>query len=739
MFRVVVLALVCGLLSGIAAAAPPTGLRILQHEAMKVVGADASGRRLSFEAYGRRFDLRLERNDRIRFVDARRTPGIEALRGTVEGAPGSWVRLTRTPAGLYGLMSDGQDLYAIEPAAAAAPQAVGPVAARGTEPVVYRLADTLMPPGEATCGVVSLAELPAQRARSAEQSLAEIGGELQALAATLPAQQIEVAVVGDFEFSGLSFAGGLTPEAAIAARMNIVDGIYSSQIGVKIVVTDVTVFRSESDPFTATTVPSTLLNELGTWRRATPSQTARGLTHLLTGRDLDGSTVGIAFLGSLCSARAGAGLSQGTLSQLNSALVIAHEMGHNFGAPHDGETGSACATTSQTFLMASRLNGNDQFSPCSLDSITPVVAAASCITALNVPDADLDLPAAPRQLRGAAFDYTFQVRSVGAGTVEGIVATVTLPAGLALNASSIAGGAACTAGAGGTLSCSVGSLAAQASRAITLNLSGQQAGSPVLRVALTSSNDGIDDNDSGQVTLTIDPSADLAVTLTAAPASIVAGGSSQLTVTVQHLGGDPVGDARLAFEIPAEVGVTAVGGNGLGCTQQGAAVSCTATALAAGASQAVTLTLTSASAGSRSLRATVSASLGDPVSANNAAQASLEATAASASGGGTSGSDGAATGGGGGGGGGGGATDLYGLALLAVWLAWTWYRRAPMLLSPMPRASRPRSAGDRASRFARTADPVPGHDCRRSCRTTGSHAGRAFWPETSSESNRADC
>lgn len=700
MFRFVILVLACALLSGTALAAPPVGLRILQHEAMKVLGAqDPAGRRLSFEAYGRRFDLRLERNDRMRFVDARRTPGIEALRGTVEGAPGSWVRLTRTPAGLYGLMSDGQDLYAIEPAAAAAQHAVGPVAASGAEPVVYRLADTLMPPGEATCGVVSLDDLPALRARTGEQSFAEVGDELQALAATLPAQQIEVAVVGDFEFSGLSFAGGLTPEAAIAARMNVVDGIYSSQIGVKIVVTEVTVFRSESDPFTATTVPSTLLNELGTWRRNTPSQTARGLTHLLTGRDLEGSTVGIAFLGSLCSARAGAGLSQGTLSQLNSALVIAHEMGHNFGAPHDGETGSACETTSQSFLMAPRLNGNDQFSPCSLDRITPVVAAASCITALAVPDADLDLPAAARRLRGAAFDYTFQVRSVGAGTVEGIVATVTLPAGIAVNASSIAGGAACTAGAGGSLSCSVGSLAAQASRAITLNLTGQQAGSPVLRVALTAGNDGVADNDSGQVTLTIDPSADLAVTLTAAPASIVAGGSSQLTATVQHLGGDPVGDARLAFEIPAEVGLTAVGSNGLGCTQQGAAVSCAATALAAGASQSVTLSVTSAAAGTRSLRATVSASLGDPVSANNAAQASLEATAASTSGGGTSGSGGASGGAATGGSGGGGAIDLSGLALLAIWLGWSWYRRAPMLLSRVPRASRrrPAAVGRRSS------------------------------------------
>ena len=35
------------------------------------------------------------------------------------------------------------------------------------------------------------------------------------------------------------------------------------------------------------------------------------MTHLVTGRDLDSSTVGIAFIGSLCLTRFGASISQG--------------------------------------------------------------------------------------------------------------------------------------------------------------------------------------------------------------------------------------------------------------------------------------------------------------------------------------------------------------------------------------------------------------------------------------------
>jgi hypothetical protein len=669
----VALVLACLLLSGIAAAAPPSGLRILHHQAMRMLPGGEGGRSMQFDAYGRRFELRLERNERLRFVEARRMPGVEPLRGSVVGVPGSWVRLTRTPAGPFGLLFDGRDLYAIEPAAAAADHAVGPMEAQGTAPVIYRLADTLMPPAEASCAVVTLDDLPARRSATALQAFDAVAGELQALAATLPTRQIEVAVVGDFEFSGLTFANGLTPEAAIAARMNIVDGIYSSQVGVKIIVSDVNVFRTASDPFTATTVPSTLLNELANWRQVTPAQNARGLTHLLTGRDLDGTTVGIAFLGSVCNTRAAAGLTQGTLSTTNSALVIAHEMGHNFGAEHDGEAGKACEATPQTFLMAPRLNGSDQFSACSLGTITPVVNAARCVVALSVPDADLDLPASTRRLRGQAFDYTFNVRSIGAVTVEGVVATVTLPAGLTANGSAVAGGNPCTP-SGSTLACSVGSLAPQATRAITLNLTPQQAGSATLAVALTAANDAVAGNDNAQVGFTVDPSADLDVAVSAAPASFTSGGSTQFTATVRHLGGDPATDARLSFEVPEGLTVTAVGTNGLGCSLQGATLACTSTALTAGATQSVALTLTSTAAGSRTVRATVAATLGDPVTANNSAQAAVETTLQQV----------VVAGSGGGAGGGGGALG-YGslLVLLGLWGAWTsasvprrpWQRR----------------------------------------------------------------
>lgn len=639
------------------------GLRVLQHEAARELTRDRIGRPTSFEAYGRRFEIALERNERLAFVTNARLPGVEALRGTLRNLPGSWVRITRTPAGLYGMFSDGRQIYVIEPAHELAASAVTPLEAAGNEPVVYRLADTVLPIDGASCGTVTLADVARGGQSGAAQFNATVA-ELQTAAAGLPpTRQMEVAVVGDFEFSQLPFTGGLTPEQAIAARMNVVDGIFSEQVGVKLLFTLVTVFRDAADPFSATTVPSMLLEEVGAWRAATTEQRSRGLTHLLTGRDLDNTTVGIAYVGALCrtgqQARFGVGLSQVLIQSATiSPLIIAHELGHNFGAQHDGDPAYSCAATQQSFLMAPSINNSGTFSQCSLDTIAPVVSSAACVVPLNVPDADFDLPAASRRLRGAAFDYGFTVRSIGATQVEGVTATITAPASLTLNSAS-AGGTACTI-ASNRATCTIGSMAPAANRAVTLNLTGQQAGTATVQFALSASNDAGAYNNSGSVAFGIDPSADLAVTLSASPATLTTGASTQLTATVRHVSGEAVPDARLSLTVPAGLTPTAVGSNALGCSLAAGTVTCTPVALAVGASLSVTVTLAAdTSTGSRQVSAAVAATLGDPLTADNNTAASVTVQAPAAA----SGS-----------GGGGGRLSLEDLAALSALLLLAGYR-----------------------------------------------------------------
>jgi len=128
------------------------------------------------------------------------------------------------------------------------------------------------------------------------------------------------------------------------------------------------------------------------------------IIHFVTGRDFAGTTAGVAFLGTLCSPTnvGTSNLSRnfgGGISLAFTAAIIAHEIGHNFGANHDGATladepgnttitsanASSCASTG--FVMAATLGPGlpAGFSTCSEETITQAMATninnSSCATA----------------------------------------------------------------------------------------------------------------------------------------------------------------------------------------------------------------------------------------------------------------------------------------------------------------------------------------------------------------------
>ncbi|HVY82677.1 MAG TPA: zinc-dependent metalloprotease family protein, partial [Steroidobacteraceae bacterium] len=331
---------------------------------------------------------------------------------------------------------------------------------------------------------------------------ASLSHELQAQAATAEltaSKQVRVGVVGDFEFANLFASGSTgTAEDAVVARMNIVDGIFTSQLGVKVSLASTQILRDANEPFTKT-VPADLLSELRSYRAGSPAQLALGLTHLMTGRDLSGDTVGIAYIGSVCDGANAASLSEGRRSTTQSALIAAHEIGHNFGAPHDGETG-ACQSTPQTFLMAPRLNGSDQFSACSVAQMQPYINNSRCLTAYMPPDAGLEIgmPSVQAQT-GTAFVASFLVRAFGDDASNAVSVTATLPTSVTI-ASVTANGGTCTSGAG-TATCMLGTLAAGDTRQVDLNLTATESGSVTVNLQLDSANDSNSSNDAGAITI----------------------------------------------------------------------------------------------------------------------------------------------------------------------------------------------------------------------------------------------
>lgn len=476
--------------------------RVLYAEPIAIQGLSTHPVRASFDAYGRRFDLVLEANEPLLAgldeVDRRAISGIRLLRGSLAGVPSSWVRLAIDGERQSGMVWDGRDLYVIEPAAEVARRSVNPLGVSGRKPVVYRLSDTQSDPGAATCQVV-VPDRSTAGASGLDEYRALVGSLKQAAEASGLSGRLQVSAIADHEF--YLYAG--SAEAArsrIATLFNDVDGIYSAQVGIQIELAGtITVFQGPTDPFTSSDA-SALLEELGDHRRSQSSLSSTGVTHLVTGRDLTGSTVGIAYLAALCQSRYGASLTQGTASLV--ALIAAHEIGHNFGAPHDGEAADSgepanpCAATPRTFLMAPQLNGSDQFSQCSLTQMQPEIDAASCILPV-VSTADLALSTTVASVSasiGQPFALHASVASRGTADATSVQLTFVVPNGLVVFDGTATNGGTCATQAGG-IACTWPSLIAGVTSNTTLNMRADVAGSYAVAATLVAAEDASVGND----------------------------------------------------------------------------------------------------------------------------------------------------------------------------------------------------------------------------------------------------
>jgi hypothetical protein len=296
-----------------------------------------SGQAAQFDAYGRRFTLTLADNERVLSkLPAQRKLQLQRyhlMRGALEGQPGSWVRLTESAAGVEGAIWDGQDLYAVTSYSRIADQLTTPLAVSPNQTVVYKLSDTRDALPKDFCGLEGDSDAVRTQKLTPVAQYRQLVGELQTTAAAQVSRQIEIALVADSAFAA---AEPVDPVAAMLARLNIVEGIFSEQVGLLVLATEVRVIPAEEDPFTTTQAVS-LLEQMGKYRAANPAVRARGLAHLMTGKNLDGTTAGIAYVNSACEAERGVSLSERSYGTTISAIVMAHELGHNFGAPHDGE------------------------------------------------------------------------------------------------------------------------------------------------------------------------------------------------------------------------------------------------------------------------------------------------------------------------------------------------------------------------------------------------------------------
>ncbi len=152
---------------------------------------------------------------------------------------------------------------------------------------------------------------------------------------------IEVSTVTDPEFVNIKGSSSLA-NSTILSVINTAETIYNNQASITFsvvnqVVTDSTVFTTND--------PTTLLTQLTNYGNNVDTS-SRDIGHLFTGRNLTGTTIGLAFLGVVCkSPTFSYGLTQMRNNESLAGLTFAHEVGHNLGASHDSSTNSLMSPT----------------------------------------------------------------------------------------------------------------------------------------------------------------------------------------------------------------------------------------------------------------------------------------------------------------------------------------------------------------------------------------------------------
>lgn len=248
----------------------------------------------------------------------RELPGARVAATIVDGAMEAMVHMPAPTPGAPG------ETWVVQPVRRAQP------GARASLHVVYRAADTAAMPYE--CGTDTT---------GAPTTAPQGSTDFTAVC--------EIALEADRQFWQWNNSDVTQTQNDVTSVMNQVDFIFDRDVDVTYSV--VSLIVTTSNVYT-TNDASALLSQFGSHWNNNYAAIQRDVAHLFTGRNLSGSTIGIAYLSVICSQGNGYGLSQSDFSNnFNSRVgLTCHELGHNFSAPH-------CNGNNPCYVMCSGLGG----------------------------------------------------------------------------------------------------------------------------------------------------------------------------------------------------------------------------------------------------------------------------------------------------------------------------------------------------------------------------------------------
>ncbi len=146
-------------------------------------------------------------------------------------------------------------------------------------------------------------------------------------------RRAELAFDADHEYYVASGSSVANVVANIDAVVNAVNDIYAHDVLIEHELTQVVVRSAEPDPYTSFD-PGTILGEFRNEWNTNQQGVPRDIAHLATGKEMDGNIIGLAWLSVVCHPTYGYALTQFNLGFGGHVMVVAHEIGHNWSAPH---------------------------------------------------------------------------------------------------------------------------------------------------------------------------------------------------------------------------------------------------------------------------------------------------------------------------------------------------------------------------------------------------------------------
>lgn len=283
--------------------------------------------------------------------------------GNLQNDASSDIRLTVAEDFIYGYIQDDSYNRFIEPLryiVKGAPQHLF---------IVYNGDDVIFPEGN-TCASSHTAKKTKEMSSSSKS--------------TGLCFEVEVSTASDW----LMFSSYSQDVAALTAHnvgvMNNVQGNYDDEFDDEILFVLVEQWISNCstcDPWTNSTAAGTLLNSFRSWGPTGFAQT-HDIGQLWTNRNFDGSTIGIAYVGVVCTNSRYQCLEDFSNNANTKRVMVAHEIGHNFDAV---QSSTGHDPSGSAFIMAPSVSNVSAWSVQSIADIEAHYLSRNCLAACAPP------------------------------------------------------------------------------------------------------------------------------------------------------------------------------------------------------------------------------------------------------------------------------------------------------------------------------------------------------------------